>query len=115
MARVSKAERNAFEQLRHESKFEGTSRPLYAALGWLFVWNNVVLATGLIASDAARATYLGGGSFGGENDLVRIARDGLGSGLPVAAMPLLVAAITTPVLAWWLGSIHREPAVDPLD
>jgi hypothetical protein len=83
-------------------------RPLYAALGWIFVWENLVLAAGLILSDAARAAYRGGGSFGGENDLVRIARDQLGCSLPAAAVPLLLASIAMPLLVWWLGSVVRD-------
>ena len=83
-------------------------RPLYAALGLLFVWRNVALAGGLIFSASARATYHSNGSFGGENDLVRIARDHLGTSLPMAAAPLLLAALATPVLAWWLGRMYRD-------
>jgi hypothetical protein len=83
-------------------------RPLYAALGWMFVWENAALSTGLIFSESARSAYMGSGSFGGENDLVRVARDHLGAGLPAAAVPLLLGALATPVLAWWLGSIYRD-------
>jgi len=83
-------------------------RPIYAGLGLLFVFRNVALAGGLIFSEAARATYRSNGSFGGENDLVRVARDHLGTGLPAAAVPLLLLAFATPVIAWWLGRLYRD-------
>jgi len=85
-------------------------RPLYAALGWMFVWENLVLAIGLMVSASARTHYSGNGSFGGENDLVRVAFEHFGSGLPVAAIPLLAAAVATPVAAWWLGALFRDAA-----
>ena len=76
----------------------------------MFVWENLVLAAGLIVSDSARAHYRGNGSFGGANDLVRIAGEHFGTGLPAAAAPLLVATVATPFVAWWLGAMFRDAA-----
>ncbi len=83
-------------------------RPLYAMLGWVFVFENLMLAGGLMFSSAARNEYLGNGSFGVQNDLVRIANDHLGTGLPGAAVPLLFLAIATPLAAWKLGRLARD-------
>jgi len=83
-------------------------RPLYAMLGWVFVFENAMLAGGLMFSAGARAEYLGNGSFGLENDLVRIASHHLGTGLPGAALPLLLAAIAAPLGAWMLGRLARD-------
>ena len=73
-----------------------SERPLYAALGWVFVFENIMLAGGLIFSQAARSDYMGNGSFGLTNDLVRVANE-LSISLQSAAVPLLLMALLTPV------------------
>lgn len=80
-----------------------TERPLYATLGWSLIARNLILSWGLITSPERRATYWENGSFGLTNDLIRIALDHLGIALSTAAVPLLLGAIATPLLAWWAG------------
>jgi hypothetical protein len=50
-------------------------RCTHAAAGAYLVGRNVVLGFGLLTSASARSAYAGNGSFGLENDLVRVARD----------------------------------------
>jgi hypothetical protein len=74
-------------------------RAAYAACAWYFVVSNVWLAGGLIFSESVRAWYRGSGSFGLENDYLRLAKSlhvGVGA---VAFFMLLVALATLPV-AW---------------
>lgn len=76
--------------------FSGTmaERCAHSAVGWYLIGRVGVLAIGLVTSDAARATYAENGSFGLENDLVRFARDVLGtSSLAPGAILLLAIAL----------------------
>jgi len=77
-------------------------RGLYAVLGWFLVGRNLVLTAGLAASAGARAEYAANGSFGLENDYLRLAND-FGVSIEAVALGMTaVALVTAPaVLAWW--------------
>ena len=75
-------------------------RPLYSALAWLWMGGNVLLFGSLVLSAESRMWYLTHGSFGLENDFVRIARM-LSTSLPTVALPMLVMSfLPLPVAAW---------------
>jgi hypothetical protein len=67
---------------------------------------NVFLFGALILSDETRQWYLTNGSFGLENDFVRIARM-LGTSLPVVAFPMLLVSLLPLPIAYWL--FRRTP------
>lgn len=77
-------------------------RPLYAALGCLLIVENFILSAGLVFSQSARHEYLGGGSFGLVNDLVKISTQ-LGVSLQTVAVPLLLMCLLTPILVYVLA------------
>jgi hypothetical protein len=77
-------------------------RPLSAALGWLYMGGAVVLFASLTFSEASRQWYLRNGSFGLENDLVRLARM-LSVSLPVVSFPLLLVSFVPLPLALFLS------------
>jgi len=83
-------------------------RALYAGLGIYLVGGNVHLAGGLIFSERARVAYGANGSFGLENDLIRVARDVLDADLSAAAWPLLLASLAVFPAAWWLSRGQRR-------
>ncbi|MEN8148668.1 MAG: hypothetical protein ABFS86_02525, partial [Planctomycetota bacterium] len=66
-------------------------RPFYAALGWLWMGGAIVLFGSLAFSESSREWYLANGSFGLENDLVRVARM-FKTSLPAVALPMLLLA-----------------------
>jgi len=68
-------------------------RPLYAALGWFWMAGNVLLFGSLVWSEASRQWYLTNGSFGLQNDFVRMAAT-LGVSLPAVAFPMLLLSLT---------------------
>jgi hypothetical protein len=51
-----------------------SERPVYASLGWFWMGQNIWLFGALMWSQQTRAWYFTNGSFGLENDFVRIAR-----------------------------------------
>jgi len=78
-------------------------RVLYGACAWYLILSNIWLAGGLMFSDRVREWYRGSGSFGLENDYLRLAKSlhvGVGS---VAFFMLLVAVAAFPV-AWRFAS-----------
>jgi hypothetical protein len=77
-------------------------RPLYAALGWYWMVGGIVLFGSLALSEASRQWYLRTGSFGLQNDLVRLARI-FRTGLPTVAVPMLLLALLPLPLAAWLA------------
>jgi hypothetical protein len=83
-------------------------RPFYAALGWLWSGGAVVLFASLTFSAASRDWYLQNGSFGLENDLIRIARL-IGVSLPVVSFPLLLVSFLPLPLAFLLAR-QRTPS-----
>jgi hypothetical protein len=85
----------------------GLERPLYAGLGWYFVGSNVLLAGGLVVSAAARAAYASNGSFGMENDYLRVARE---LGVSIGAVGVFMALATMAVVPLaLLRFAPREP------
>ena len=83
-------------------------RLLYAAVGWYLIGRNVSLFFGLWTSATARDAYHGNGSFGMENDLIRLAHD-LGWTLPSVGLLFLLGAIVSPLLGMSLGrAVQRE-------
>ena len=77
-------------------------RPLYAALGWLWMGGSLLLFGSLVLNPETREWYLANGSFGLENDFVRMARL-LGSSLTVAAAPMLLLSLLPLPVALLLG------------
>lgn len=74
-------------------------RVAYGACAWYLVLGNVWLSGGLMFSESVRQWYRGSGSFGLENDYLRLAKSlhiGVGA---VAFLMLLVALAALPV-AW---------------
>jgi hypothetical protein len=62
----------------------------------------IVLFGSLAFSEASRQWYLANGSFGLENDFVRLSRM-FGVGLPAVAVPMLLLAWLPLPAAWWLA------------
>ena len=85
-------------------------RITYAACAWYLLGRNIALDFGLMTSEAARAAYVGNGSFGLTQDFVRAARMlewHLGA---VGALMLLLSLATLP-LAWWVWRcVELDPA-----
>ena len=88
-------------------KVREEERTLYAALGWFLWLQNLVLHWNLMFSAASRNWYLNNGSFGLENDFVRLA-DSLGWSLPgLSGVMLLVTLALPPAgLLWARWSMH---------
>lgn len=86
-------------------------RTLYASLAWYLWFQNVFLTWNLVFSEASRDWYLENGSFGLENDLVRIA-DSFGWNLPLLAGLMLIFCLSVPPLgllwAHWTRKHTRE-------
>jgi hypothetical protein len=84
-------------------------RGLYAVLGWYLVGRNVVLTAGLMTSAPARADYAAHGSFGLENDYLRLAGD-LGWSLEGVALLMTAGAVLTApaVVGAWLWWTSEE-------
>jgi hypothetical protein len=83
-------------------------RGLYAMLGWFLVGRNAWLSAGLAWSDQAKATYASNGSFGLENDYVRLAREVLGCSTEAVALGMLLVAVATPFVAWSIAAARRD-------
>jgi hypothetical protein len=78
-------------------------RACHATVGWYLVGRNVWLAGGLAWSESARSAYGENGSFGLENDFVRLSRDVFGVPLPTVGVALLVVAVAAAGGAIGLG------------
>lgn len=77
--------------------YKEEERPLYAMLGW-FIWlKNINLCWSLMYSQASRNTYMRSGSFGLENDYVRIGRL-LGWNLEGVAALMLIVSVIIPAI-----------------
>ena len=81
-------------------------RYTYASLACFLVVANLVFHFKLMTSAAYRMYYVspGSGSFGLENDYLRVARDYMGVSLAtVGGMMFLVNAVLLPVVVWRLA------------
>ena len=81
---------------------QDAERPLYSAWAWLLMGRCVILFGSLAFTEAGRQAYAGGGSFGLENDLLRIARH-LDMSLAVVAIPMLLLSLLPLPLAFLLA------------
>jgi hypothetical protein len=68
-------------------------RALYGTVGWYLLGKNALLCFGLMTSQSARSRYHQNGSFGLQNDLIRVANDVLGWPLEGVAFCMLVASV----------------------
>jgi hypothetical protein len=74
-------------------------RAAYAACAWYLVVANVWLAGGLIFSESVRNWYRGSGSFGLENDYLRLAKS-LHVGVGAVGFLMLLVALAALPIAW---------------
>jgi hypothetical protein len=84
--------------------YQETERPLYAMIAWHLWTDEMILCGSLVSSAERREWYFNNGSFGLENDYVRVAGMFEWRLESVAAM-MLVASVLIPlagILAWWL-------------
>jgi hypothetical protein len=84
-------------------------RGLYATLGFYLVGRNALLSGGLVWSEARRHEYAGNGSFGLENDYVRVARECLGCSTETVAFVMLVVTVAALALAFLLARLFPAP------
>jgi hypothetical protein len=86
-------------------------RTLYAALGWYLWLQNLIMNWNLMRSEESRAWYTENGSFGLENDWIRLA-DTFGWSLEGTATVMLIAFLLAPPvgLLWARWSILRQSA-----
>ncbi len=93
-------------------KVREQERTLYAALAWYLWFQNLVLHWNLMFSEASRDWYLNNGSFGMENDFVRLA-DLWSWSLPHLSFWMLLLTFVVPPLglAWAYLSMggHMKP------
>lgn len=78
---------------------QDAERLLYGCVGWYLIGRNAVLFAGLWSKASARDAYHGSGSFGLENDLIRLANDVPGWSLPSVGLAFLLLTLVTPPLA----------------
>jgi hypothetical protein len=83
----------------------GAERGLYATLGFYLVARNALLAGGLVWSEDTKATYATNGSFGMENDYVRLGAEVLGWSTDSVALVMLVVTLLTLPAAWALARV----------
>lgn len=93
-------------------KVREQERTLYAALAWYLWFQNLVLHWNLMFSAASREWYLDNGSFGMENDFVRLA-DLWSWSLPQLSFWMLLLTFAVPPLglawAYWSMGGHMRP------
>jgi hypothetical protein len=95
-------------------KVQEEERMLYAALGWYLWFQNLIMNWNLVYSQESRDWYAENGSFGLENDFMRIA-DMFGWSLPFLSGVMLLLFLAVPPLGliWARWSIlHRPDATD---
>ncbi|MDA1194093.1 MAG: hypothetical protein O2894_02830 [Planctomycetota bacterium] len=76
-------------------------RITYGACAWFLLGRNIAMDYGIMTSEAARAAYIGNGSFGLTQDFVRAAALLDWSLAGVGALMLVLSLATLP-LAWWI-------------
>lgn len=81
------------------SEEDGTAigRLLEATFALYLICHNAALFFGLATSAAAVRTYTGNGSFGLENDLLRVAGGTLGAPLTTVALLMLIPTLAAPI------------------
>ena len=89
-------------------RYGAAERGAYTAIGWMLVGSNVGLCFGLATSAAAREAYRNNGSFGLQNDYVRLARDVLGTDLPTVGGVMLLVSLAPVPLAILAGRLVRR-------
>lgn len=91
-------------------KVQEEERMLYAALGWYLWFQNLIMNWNLIYSQESRDWYAENGSFGVENDFIRIA-DTFGWSLPFLSGVMLLLFLAVPPLGliWARWSILHKP------
>ncbi len=72
-------------------------------LGWFLIFRNGWLFFSISFFSTSRAKYYSHGSFGLDNDLVRIARDYFSLPVSAIAIPLMILTILVPVLAYLIA------------
>ena len=82
---------------------EPLERAAHSMVGWWLVGSNAWLCGGLIFSETARAGYETSGSFGLENDLLRLSREALPLSLGTIAGTVLLLSLCVPPLALAIG------------
>ena len=82
---------------------EPAERAAHSMVGWYLVGSNAWLCGGLVFSETARAGYESSGSFGLENDLLRLSREVLPLSLRTIAGTVLLLALATPAVAFAIG------------
>jgi hypothetical protein len=88
---------------------EPAERSAHSMVGWYLVGSNAWLCGGLLFSETARAGYATNGSFGLENDLLRLSNEVLPLSLGTIAGTLLLLALAVPAVALAIG---RRVAAD---
>jgi hypothetical protein len=84
-------------------------RGLYATLGFYLVGRNALLSGGLVWSEERRHEYAGNGSFGLENDYVRVARECLGCSTESVAFAMLVVTAAALAASFVLARLFPAP------
>ncbi|MCB9880541.1 MAG: hypothetical protein H6832_14085 [Planctomycetes bacterium] len=87
-------------------------RVAYALLGFWLFGRNAVLFFGLFADASARAHYEGNGSFGMQNDLIRIA-DQCSMSLQTIGMFFLAITIVTAIVSIGVSATHAHGTARP--
>jgi len=82
-------------------------RPLYAMVGFFIIIQGAFFALGLAADPARREIYGAAKGGGHMMDLSRLARDYLGTGLPLVALCFLLLFLAVPVGVYFV--VEREP------
>lgn len=99
-------------------KVREEERTLYAALAFYLWFQNIVLHWSLMFSEASRDWYLNSGSFGLENDFVRIA-DEMHLSIPALSFTMLLITLAVPPvgLAWahWSMRGHMKAQASSWD
>lgn len=89
--------------LSHDFTHNQIERGLYSILGWFLIGRNLLLAGGLVGSATARAEYASNGSFGIENDYMRL---GELWGTPLQSVGVVMAVLSSliapTVVAVWM-------------
>ncbi len=78
--------------LSHHHTHNQIERGLYSILGWFLIGRNLLLAGGLVGSASVRAEYATNGSFGIENDYMRLVELW---GTPLQSIGMIMAVLSS--------------------